>query len=393
MNPIMFAPKAILGGSTALLVAASCLLLTGCTLDASAATATTSKHAPDSLIVIAGVHSGMPAADIPVELQPIVVAAINAGAPISVISLDGTPTVSFHLAKYVVSSSNETAHNNDVTAVQSSLLTAVHDAVADSDGSNLGGALAIAGDQAVTDGAKRAQIIVLDNGISDRGAPVITTEVSETDPLAVVAFAKSHDEVPTLPGGTSVHLVGMGFSAYPQLDLTANQRETIAKIWSGILTSARSAVTVLPTPRGGSGPVTKFATALIAPAVQSQISVATNGKDTVVNLRGDVLFDTASSELRKDSEASLSELLDIVEGHMGHLLVAGYTDSTGNEAANQALSERRSASVAAWLLAHKVPQSRISTIGHGESDPAIPDAVTPEGLQKNRRVVVTIEGQ
>lgn len=391
MNPNMFAPRALPALLAGLALAGSALLLTGCTPESTATT--TPTDAPDSLIIIAGAHSGMPAADLPVEVQPIVVATIEAGAPITVITLDGTPAVSFHMAGYVVSTANETAHDNDVSAVQSSLLTSVRGAVADSDGNDLGGALAIAGDQAMTDKAMRAEIIVLDNGIADEGAPVITTEVSQVDAASIVTFAKNHDEVPALPSGTTVHLVGMGYSAHPQHDITAKQRETITAIWSGILAAAGADVTVLPTPRGGAGPSTPFTTKTIDPANLPQISVDTVGKDTVVNLGSDVLFDSGSDDLRDDSEATLLQLLDIVEGHTGHLLVAGYTDTTGDNSDNQGLSERRSASVARWLMDHGIPSSRISTIGHAENDPAVPGAVTPEDLQKNRRVVVTIEGE
>jgi SH3 domain-containing YSC84-like protein 1 len=65
--------------------------------------------------------------------------------------------------------------------------------------------------------------------------------------------------------------------------------------------------------------------------------------------------------------------------------VEGYTDSVGDKAANQKLSEERAKAVADWLEAHGVDRSRLSVKGYGESNP-VADNSTPEGRAKNRRV-------
>ena len=69
--------------------------------------------------------------------------------------------------------------------------------------------------------------------------------------------------------------------------------------------------------------------------------------------------------------------------------VNGYTDSTGNDAHNQELSQRRANSVAQYLISQGVSSSRIVANGFGSSNPIASNA-TPEGRQANRRVEVRI---
>jgi outer membrane protein OmpA-like peptidoglycan-associated protein len=69
--------------------------------------------------------------------------------------------------------------------------------------------------------------------------------------------------------------------------------------------------------------------------------------------------------------------------------INGHTDSTGSQQHNQALSERRAASVANYLGARGVDQRRISTLGFGPSQPIASNA-TPDGRAQNRRVEVLI---
>jgi outer membrane protein OmpA-like peptidoglycan-associated protein len=69
--------------------------------------------------------------------------------------------------------------------------------------------------------------------------------------------------------------------------------------------------------------------------------------------------------------------------------VAGHTDSTGSDDYNQALSERRAASVAAYLTSRGVTSERLMAVGGGEKYPVASND-TPAGRQLNRRVEITI---
>lgn len=65
--------------------------------------------------------------------------------------------------------------------------------------------------------------------------------------------------------------------------------------------------------------------------------------------------------------------------------IGGHTDSVGDEAKNQGLSERRAKSVKDFLVSEGVEADRLSTRGYGESQPADTND-TAEGRANNRRV-------
>ena len=70
--------------------------------------------------------------------------------------------------------------------------------------------------------------------------------------------------------------------------------------------------------------------------------------------------------------------------------VEGYTDSTGTEDYNQALSERRAETVSSYLVKEgAVEPANVTAAGYGETNP-IASNKTKEGRAKNRRVEILI---
>ncbi len=69
--------------------------------------------------------------------------------------------------------------------------------------------------------------------------------------------------------------------------------------------------------------------------------------------------------------------------------VAGHTDSSGSDAYNQSLSERRAGSVAQYLQSQGIINERLLTIGLGESMPVADNSMS-SGKQANRRVEITM---
>ena len=69
--------------------------------------------------------------------------------------------------------------------------------------------------------------------------------------------------------------------------------------------------------------------------------------------------------------------------------IQGYTDNTGSEAKNVALSQARANSVMYALLKKGIKKERISAKGFGPANP-LADNSTPEGRQINRRVVAEL---
>lgn len=101
-----------------------------------------------------------------------------------------------------------------------------------------------------------------------------------------------------------------------------------------------------------------------------------------------ILFDVASDRLRPESTPKLNELLEMLKRH-GDLkvMIEGHTDSTGDDAANMSLSDRRAAAVVTWLVGQGIDRSRLQSVGKGETVP-VGDNATEAGRQQNRRVVI-----
>ena len=67
--------------------------------------------------------------------------------------------------------------------------------------------------------------------------------------------------------------------------------------------------------------------------------------------------------------------------------VRGYTDSTGSEAGNLALSRERAETVSRALQERGIPADHIVAKGYGSAKPVASNQ-TPEGKQQNRRVEI-----
>ena len=99
-----------------------------------------------------------------------------------------------------------------------------------------------------------------------------------------------------------------------------------------------------------------------------------------------VEFDVNKDSLRPESHRILDEVADSLKDWPDlRVEVQGHTDSTGSSAHNQALSNRRAASVKAYLVSRGISASRLEAKGFGEDRP-IASNETTEGKQKNRRV-------
>jgi outer membrane protein OmpA-like peptidoglycan-associated protein len=122
----------------------------------------------------------------------------------------------------------------------------------------------------------------------------------------------------------------------------------------------------------------------------SGVSVTRIGDNITLNMPGNITFATDSSDLSPgffDVLNSVGKVL--VKFNQTVVEVAGHTDSTGSDAYNQSLSERRAASVARYLQGQGVDTQRMITVGLGESMP-IADNSTAAGRQANRRVEITM---
>jgi len=112
-----------------------------------------------------------------------------------------------------------------------------------------------------------------------------------------------------------------------------------------------------------------------------------------VVLNADTFFDFDKSTLKPEGRQVLDQVVEQVNQlrELEGLIVIGHTDHTGTHAYNQALSERRAASVKAYLVNKGIAAENIQTEGKGKTMPIASNA-TREGRAQNRRVEIEIIG-
>ena len=99
-----------------------------------------------------------------------------------------------------------------------------------------------------------------------------------------------------------------------------------------------------------------------------------------------VNFDFNKSILRPESEPVLQQVLALFTADPSYSAeIGGHTDNVGKEAYNMTLSGQRADAVKAWLVAHGVAASRLTTHGYGDTKPLVPNT-TDDNRFKNRRV-------
>jgi outer membrane protein OmpA-like peptidoglycan-associated protein len=120
------------------------------------------------------------------------------------------------------------------------------------------------------------------------------------------------------------------------------------------------------------------------------VSVTRVGDNITLNMPGNITFPTDSSNLNAGFYEVLNSVSLVVNEYEQTVVeVAGHTDSTGTNVYNQQLSERRAASVAAYLRTRNVLGERIIEVGMGEERPVATND-TDSGRQANRRVELTL---
>lgn len=114
------------------------------------------------------------------------------------------------------------------------------------------------------------------------------------------------------------------------------------------------------------------------------------GEGIKITFDSGILFKTNSAELQPQAKANIEHLANILKKYPdSDILVEGHTDSDGDDAYNQKLSERRAKAVAAYARSIGVAGSRMKTVGYGETQPVASND-TAEGKQVNRRVEIAI---
>ena len=99
-----------------------------------------------------------------------------------------------------------------------------------------------------------------------------------------------------------------------------------------------------------------------------------------------IRFDVNKATIKPESMGVINSVFQLLKDHPEIILsVEGHTDSDGDDASNQELSERRAHAVVEELTNMGIEASRLGSKGWGENKPVTVNN-TPEGKAANRRV-------
>jgi chemotaxis protein MotB len=134
------------------------------------------------------------------------------------------------------------------------------------------------------------------------------------------------------------------------------------------------------------------------------LKVSIRNNRIVINLPGDVLFDSGKETLKKEGKDILTKVAEVIRGDKGLMdrtyQVAGHTDDKpfqGTFKDNWGLSAMRAREVLVFLTAPVDDKNggggmnpkKWAAVGYGDTDP-IAKNDTPEGRQQNRRVELVV---
>jgi OOP family OmpA-OmpF porin len=107
--------------------------------------------------------------------------------------------------------------------------------------------------------------------------------------------------------------------------------------------------------------------------------------------KGKIHFSAGRASIDPDSAGLLDRLIETaLRCPTANIEVAGHTDSDGEDAANQALSEKRAQAVADYLVKAGLPVNRFTAVGYGSAQP-IATNDTEDGKAQNRRIEFTVK--
>lgn len=208
----------------------------------------------------------------------------------------------------------------------------------------------------------------------------------EQDPRALqLAALETKDAEKALIRADQAHQDREASDAVTQLAYLANQRVELAR-QTVALKSAEEEFKRLSDERNQARLEARDAQIR---ALQSQLNAKETERGSVVTF-GDVLFDLNKADLKPAAAANIRQLADFLREHPERqVLIEGFTDSSGSDAYNLELSQRRADSVRHALVREGVDPRRLSSQGFGKAHP-VSDNSTPASRAMNRRVEVTI---
>jgi OOP family OmpA-OmpF porin len=325
--------------------------------------------------------------------------AISAKKPVTLVRIDGKPTVVFSKAVQPGPNSqiSKQIRNNYVSKLQSILdgtNNPATDIRAQAPQADVLDALATAASTVPPGG----DVIVMDSGLQTTPPLDFRAGLLTDDTASIIDFLKHSNELPDLKG-RRVYFIGLGWTAAPQPSLSIADRRKVVQIWEQIAAAAgarcvgvneeantTSAISGLP-------PV-----AVVTPPPPPQppkaCSVISLGDNNHVGFN----FNSTTFRDPAGAHATLQQLASLIIRTGESVKLTGSTSSEGSDQYNLALSLRRAKAVRNALVQLGVPASRITTFGDGSHLPGRLNDRGPNGQLligpaiKDRKVVAQLTG-
>jgi chemotaxis protein MotB len=126
---------------------------------------------------------------------------------------------------------------------------------------------------------------------------------------------------------------------------------------------------------------------------QGKVRVTQTSLGVNVEINDSVLFAPAEARLSPASTQALTAIAAVLKDDDHAIQVEGHTDVQAIRSAaypsNWELSSARASSVVRLFADNGIAENRLTAVGHGATQ-AIADNGTPEGRQRNRRVVIMV---
>lgn len=120
------------------------------------------------------------------------------------------------------------------------------------------------------------------------------------------------------------------------------------------------------------------------------VSVTRQGNSIILNMPGNITFDTDSSAISADFYRVLNSISTVFnEYEKTYIDIYGHTDNTGQASYNMHLSQRRADAVSSYIQTRNVLPQRILTHGAGMNQPIASNS-TAQGRAQNRRVEIKL---
>lgn len=121
------------------------------------------------------------------------------------------------------------------------------------------------------------------------------------------------------------------------------------------------------------------------------VDVIRQGDDLILRMPSGITFAYNRYDIQPQFQSTLNEVASTLATYnQSYIDIYGHTDSTGSDAYNQTLSERRAESVASYLASRGVVRARMATRGFGESQLLVNPEVSEADRAANRRVEIKV---